>query len=206
MQRYNPPLAERMKRRLFNLAAATSLLLCVGTVALWVRSRGNFEYFHYGWPEKVPGNRGYERIFSNKGIIGYVHCVKRHPQIGSNLWYGYGFEHERMASRQAPPGSVFRGRQWRGFGYMHESFNAPDGAIQFWAGGIYCPHWFLALLLLTLPLQQVVAAQRARLNRQRDLCECCGYDLRESPDRCPECGTPNPAPLKPRSPLQSPAG
>jgi len=33
-----------MKRRLFNLAAAVSLVLCAAVVALWVRSRQVVEY------------------------------------------------------------------------------------------------------------------------------------------------------------------
>jgi hypothetical protein len=54
------------------------------------------------------------------------------------------------------------------------------------------PYW-AAQLALTLPLLYVLAiAKSAWQRRQRRMTGCCiqcGYDLRASPDRCPECGT-----------------
>ena len=50
------------------------------------------------------------------------------------------------------------------------------------------PTWFLTLALALLPLARARKCYRAR-RRLPGCCQHCGYDLRATPERCPECGT-----------------
>ena len=52
------------------------------------------------------------------------------------------------------------------------------------------PHWFLILLASILPLRALWMMRRQLHRARRGLCAACGYDLRGSTDRCPECGLP----------------
>jgi hypothetical protein len=57
------------------------------------------------------------------------------------------------------------------------------------AKNIRVPYWSLALILGVAPTARVANIVRSRRCRRRGLCHVCGYDLRASPERCPECGT-----------------
>ena len=55
------------------------------------------------------------------------------------------------------------------------------------------PLWFPVLLLM-LPAVRFLWVQRRQSRRaMRNQCLHCGYDLRSSAGRCPECGTPIPS-------------
>ena len=70
-----------------------------------------------------------------------------------------------------------------GFGYDFKNLG-PDAHYS----AICVPHWFLALLFAVLPAVRLRAIIRARRPNRAGLCQHCGYDLRATPERCPECG------------------
>jgi predicted amidophosphoribosyltransferase len=53
---------------------------------------------------------------------------------------------------------------------------------------LYIPHAAIALAAAAIPIAGVIRARRTSHRQQRGLCPACGYDLRATPGRCPECG------------------
>jgi hypothetical protein len=82
-------------------------------------------------------------------------------------------------------------------GLYHKSSTFGDMASSHILGiQMRAPLWSVGVLLTILPLRAVVAVLMSRYWRYRKqlrhagLCPVCSYDLRATPDRCPECGTP----------------
>jgi hypothetical protein len=53
------------------------------------------------------------------------------------------------------------------------------------------PHWLAAISTAIVPSLWLVDTKlrRAKARRIAGLCPTCSYDLRATPERCPECGT-----------------
>lgn len=88
-------------------------------------------------------------------------------------------------------GSVVYGGSYYGFGFVYErpyEVNTDDSGRARLAGMIM-PLYFPAILLATFVT--IYFHRRALRNwrRRRGCCLSCGYDLRATLDRCPECGT-----------------
>jgi hypothetical protein len=56
------------------------------------------------------------------------------------------------------------------------------------AAVILVPHWFILGLIAIFPVRAALRRRRMARWKREGRCVQCGYDLRASPQRCPECG------------------
>jgi hypothetical protein len=62
------------------------------------------------------------------------------------------------------------------------------GSARMWL--LFVPYWALAAPPAVLPAWWALTYRRRRERSRQGHCRRCGYDLRATPHRCPECGTP----------------
>jgi hypothetical protein len=171
-------------RRLATLAAAVSLLLCVATVALWIGTLG-------------------------REVSLYRGQVKQQTLRGD--WFALGRGEFIWSSSIMPAG-----RPHAKTGYTWRAEDRWDNARLFLAYGsglrrvgfemksgtqgreryrlLAAPCWFVALALSILPAMKGLSLYRRRKLVAEHGCPRCGYDLRATPERCPECGAVPAAP------------
>ena len=184
-----------VRRRLLNLLTGLSLLLCVAMAALWVRSYSVFDRLtHYD--SHRPGGHYEDKslyIALGRGSLYVERSFRRSerrppPGFTSTYWSRLTINHEGGHSD-------YEGRRWdsalAGFRLQRGSFT-PDQArsvdmyYAFTLVGI--PLWSVVLLTPVLPSVRLTRHVWHR-RRSQGYCPRCGYDLRATPDRCPECGT-----------------
>jgi hypothetical protein len=180
------PRMKRLCRWMFNGITAISLLLSVATAFLWYRG------FHVGdgcsWV--APGRSYQLSIDSGKGNIAFsfIRVDGGTEHLGSAP--GFHYERSKPMSFYALGWPI--DFNWQGLGFLIRSFRSlltsPAGNpwVLRWSF-IALPRWFVLMLLAIPPAAWLI--RHRRIVQGSGLCQTCGYDLRATPDRCPECGT-----------------
>jgi hypothetical protein len=193
-----------MRRRLLNLLTALSLLLCVAVAALWVRS-----YFVADWvmhkrftaladhpdsdtTKRVDLHRRAWQVLTARGRLlitfsnDYLQASVNHglyPVGGPPTFEG---DWRRIPPPPLPPETPLER-----IGFVVRRTSAPSGFGTGVDTGLQLgfPLWLPFVLCAILPAVWARRRLRARRVGRLGLRPTCGYDLRGTPGRCPECGT-----------------
>jgi hypothetical protein len=173
-----------------NFVTAVSLLLCVATAGSWIRSEFRLDVLSHYSRFNERRSRTWQQFGCERGSFWYGQgLLQADPKSApSSPFVGWGMASESARSRGAIAALwCGKGFYLMGFGGWSLRWTVSGPEIREHRA-IMVPHWFVMLLLAVAPARWVVLKRRERRNRARGLCSRCGYDLRATPDRCPECG------------------
>jgi hypothetical protein len=181
----------RLARHLFTLFAAASLLLFAAVCALWIRS--------YSLSDQVTSRRpdGQRSLRTNQGYLVLNLLLADHSNQPAS-YFGLSYQHDIPQPASTAllwplfiyPDPGAKVVHWERGGFVWYCRRRSDGVRYVTA---VAPFWGLAFLAAAPPLGWMALLFRSRARRRRQkrsgLCPACGYDLRATPDVCPECGT-----------------
>ena len=157
-----------VKRRLFTILSAVSLVLCLATAGAWVRS-----YCSGGW--QWPSEDGMVCCTLARGRV----CIRRSAEVSAPM------PGDRLLSRM-------------GFEYGRTSDPAFPGLRPTISESLIFPCWLPFALTALLPALWLWRYRRDRRLRSDGMPHCakCDYNLTGNVSGvCPECGTPIPGDL-----------
>jgi hypothetical protein len=177
----------RLLRILLNAATVLSVLLCVATVVLWGRS--------YQWCDDVQINRNTPTAAISAAVSAPRGCIqisyRRVPFApGTSVKsINLGWRGEWRSwpvPRRWDSGFSRKAVRWE---FARFAYAAPPAspAIDQWL--LTFPLWFPTLGFAIAPATWTWWRGCRRRVARSGVCLTCGYDLRATPDRCPECGT-----------------
>jgi hypothetical protein len=192
---------KRLLRLLSSLATILSLVLCVATIVLWARSMTAADMLSFSRSTQINGRYAREdfSILSATGFLVLIRARMAPVDDPSADWPRRLDQQTGLAwSAGTVDGFPPRFHDFvSGLGRIGTVSGQDNGgrAIRYWRS-LEVPDW-LILLVVSLPTQRFLIrkyrAARARRRMPDGKRIQCGYDLRATPERCPECGTTPPA-------------
>jgi len=185
-------------RILTRAVIALSLLACIATTALWVRSYWGTDYLSRQTPQpamngvishhenQIRWTNGTVR-FSDGDYSVYLHLTEPTAAVTTARparwsWGRLGVGH--FGWETPIPKSLYNRLGF--FSYPSGLFTSfSDSNERVWT----IPAWLPVIGLTMPPLFALWRVLRKRRRRREGHCPHCNYDLRATPDRCPECGT-----------------
>jgi hypothetical protein len=190
----------RIPRHLFTIVSALSLLLCVAACGLWVRSYWRIDVV------RLPD--GSDQLKNTHGLLEIDHSSIRrwtgtqYESLPESEWSAWAVWSWKSDGQDGP----FSARIYHFAGFAHMWWTQQSGFADRWRFTVITiPWWFLCVSSAALPAWQFLNRSRRRRRQWRiahNLCANCGYDIRATPERCPECGT---ARVNDQGPMSTPA-
>jgi len=157
-----------MKRGVFNLVVGVSLVLCISTGLLWAGS----------YSEPSSWNPSHTVKFYSQG--GYV--IVQWLNEGNNLWIEGPYP-DRILNENT---CNFRAGVLEISSLTRSQAGFPKGTVVMVSSSL--DYWLPFGLFAILPVVAGPGMIRRWRKPKTGFCTSCGYDLRATPDRCPECG------------------
>ena len=166
-----------MRKRIWDATAVLSLLLFVAAAVMWVSS-----YWFYDQVGLRVGRHLFA-VSSARGDTSWVwdtdytgeprSYARREPL--ENSIYGDGMAH-------------YLEHRFAGFAARYHVEPPSVDSTRTTFRVLVVPYWFVLLVTAAAPAYWLGVTRRTRRRTARGECLGCGYDLRASTGRCPECG------------------
>jgi len=187
-----------LRRIIFDALTVVSLVLCMVAAALWVRSYFVFDAVA-GCVRETLTSGTYVQAFSAGGTITLrrfdltlTGATAPPPEYRLRDLLHFDVGQQRHWTRGDPgPWAQDRFHYLVGFSSWDGTYrrlSLRDVTMVERDRGITLPHWLPMVFAAAAPALWWRASRKGRMRRHAGLCVTCGYDLRGTPDRCPECG------------------
>jgi hypothetical protein len=177
-----------MRQKILTTLTIACVLASAAIFALLARSYSTCDDVHYTFGSS---DRAVFRTFDLGSLEGHLFLSiitfnDEGPGRETGFDYSVDYSQGRFSSRPLATMDQFYNDKkiWLKFGIVSASNAGGTEAIR----GVAMPHWFAAIALLVLPIIRSVKWFRHRRQVRAGCCAKCGYDLRASSGRCPECG------------------
>ena len=210
-----------MKRRLPTILTFLSFLFFILLAVLWVRSHYGGDSLNFGQSTPAVVSHGsWGRVYRVNSIAGYLQWVADDSwPTGAPISLGFHWSSGQVPPFWRPGGipgfwcgtmteqvgllgfqwDVYRGRSglssYRDFGVVIPA------TLPILARRLTIPYWFFFALTGSgafLWLRRCWNSRQSVCWAREGRCGHCGYDLRATPDRCPECGSRRATPMAKR--------